>query len=124
MYHDPISGDGLLVQFQTTTLWSYNPDARLWTKLSPEGAPMPTGNRRLAYFDPAHDVFVVIDGTTVWASSWSYMFQRLSIPPFADGGIESDINRLWPNSLGERLSRSRHENTQGGAIVSPAIPQF
>lgn len=28
---------------------------------------MPTGNRRLAYFDPAHGVFVVIDATTIWA---------------------------------------------------------
>ncbi len=31
----------------------------------PEGALMPTSNRRLAYFDPAHGVFVVLDGTTV-----------------------------------------------------------
>ena len=47
------SGDGLLIQFHTNTLWSYNPDAKRWTKL--------------AYFDPAHGVFVVLEGTTVWA---------------------------------------------------------
>jgi hypothetical protein len=28
---------------------------------------MPTGRKRLAYFDPERNVFVVIDGTTVWA---------------------------------------------------------
>jgi hypothetical protein len=67
MYHDPISGDGLLIQFQTNTLWSYNPDAKRWTKLTPAGDLMPTGKRRLAYFDAAHGVFVVLDGTTVWA---------------------------------------------------------
>ena len=67
MYFDPISGDGLLIQFQTNALWAYNPDAKRWTKLAPEGDPMPTGNRRLAYFDPVHRVFVVLDGTNIWA---------------------------------------------------------
>jgi hypothetical protein len=28
---------------------------------------MPTGGKRLAYFDPAHNAFVVIDGVRVWA---------------------------------------------------------
>jgi hypothetical protein len=67
MYHDPHSGHGLLVQFQTNTLWTYDPDKRAWTKLQPKGDPMPTGGKRLAYFDPERNVFVVIDGTTVWA---------------------------------------------------------
>ena len=67
MYYDPISGDGLLMQFQTNTLWAYNPDTKRWTKLTPVGDPMPTGNRRLAYFDSAHGVFVLLDGTTIWA---------------------------------------------------------
>lgn len=67
IYYDPISGDGLLVQFQTNTLWSYSPDAKRWTKLSPEGDKMPTGSRRLAFFDAAQGVFVVVDGTTTWA---------------------------------------------------------
>jgi hypothetical protein len=43
MYYDPISGDGVLFQFQTNTLWSYNPDAKRWTELTPEGDPMPKG---------------------------------------------------------------------------------
>lgn len=67
MYHDPGSGHGLLVQFQTNTLWAYDPDKKSWTKLRPQGDPMPTGRKRLAYFDPERKVLVVIDGTTVWA---------------------------------------------------------
>jgi hypothetical protein len=67
MYHDPASGHGLLVQFQTNTIWAYDPDKTVWSKLAPEGDPMPTGNKRLAYFDPAAKVLVVIDGTLVWA---------------------------------------------------------
>ncbi|MEX2215596.1 MAG: hypothetical protein WD768_15800 [Phycisphaeraceae bacterium] len=66
-YHDPVSGHGLLVQFQTNTLWSYDPDQRSWNKLDPQGDAMPTGNKRLAYIDPALNAVVVIDGTTVWA---------------------------------------------------------
>ena len=66
-YHDPASGHGLLVQFETNTLWAYDPDAAAWTKLAPEGDPMPTGSKRLAYLDPARNALVVIDGTTAWA---------------------------------------------------------
>ncbi len=67
MYHDAASGHGLLIEFKTNALWAYDPDAGAWTKLAPEGAAMPTGNKRLAYADPAHNAFVVIDGTSVWA---------------------------------------------------------
>ncbi len=67
MYHDPASGHGLLVQYQTNTLWAYDPDAAAWSKLTPKGDPMPTGSKRLAYLDPASNVLVVIDGTTTWA---------------------------------------------------------
>jgi hypothetical protein len=67
LYHDPASGHGLLVQFETNTLWAYDPDKPAWTKLAPEGDPMPTGSKRLAYLDPAKNVLVVIDGTAVWA---------------------------------------------------------
>ncbi len=66
-YHDPLSGLGLLVQFQTNTLWSYDPDKLTWTKLAPVGEPMPTGGKRLAYFDPVSNALIIIDGTTVWA---------------------------------------------------------
>lgn len=67
MYHDPDSGHGLLFERKTNTLWAYDPDRTSWTRLSPQGDPMPKGKRRLAYFDPAHRVFVVIDDTRVWA---------------------------------------------------------
>ena len=67
MYHDPVSGQGLLVEFKTNTLWAYDPDRLKWTKLDPAGDPMPTGKKRLAYFDPVHKVFVIIEDTTVWA---------------------------------------------------------
>jgi hypothetical protein len=67
MYHDPASGHGLLVHFESNSVWSYDPDKTTWTKLTPEGDPMPRGNKRLAYVDPAANVLVVIDGVTVWA---------------------------------------------------------
>jgi hypothetical protein len=66
-YYDPKSGHGLLVDFRNDTLWAYNPETPAWTKLEPEGDPMPAGNKKLAYFDPAHDVFVVLRDTEVWA---------------------------------------------------------
>ncbi len=67
MVHDPISGLGLLIEFKTRTLWAYDPDKTAWKKLSPQGDPMPKGNRPLAYFDSAHGVFVIVQGTEVWA---------------------------------------------------------
>lgn len=70
-HHDAASGRGILVQFQTNDLWEYDPDKPNWKKLAPEGDPMPKGNKRLAYADPALNVIVVIDGTTVWAYRYS-----------------------------------------------------
>ncbi|MBL8792608.1 MAG: hypothetical protein JNM56_01755, partial [Planctomycetia bacterium] len=67
MYHDPVSGHGLLVDFKSSVLWAYDPDKTTWTKLQPEGEEMPKGSKRLAYFDPVQNVFVVIQDTTVWA---------------------------------------------------------
>lgn len=67
MYHDPASGHGLLIDFPTSTLWAYDPDRVVWTKLQPEGDKMPEGNKRLAYVDPVQGVCVVIHDTTVWA---------------------------------------------------------
>jgi hypothetical protein len=67
LVHDPKSGHGLLVDFRNDTLWAYNPDKPAWTKLNPAGDPMPAGNKKLAYFDPAHQVLVVIRDTEVWA---------------------------------------------------------
>jgi hypothetical protein len=67
MYYDPVSGQGLLLELKSSTLWAYDPDKTRWTRLVPTGDKMPAGNKRLSYFDPAHRVFVVLDGTTVWA---------------------------------------------------------
>jgi hypothetical protein len=64
---DPKSGRGVLVQFETNSLWSYDPDRFQWSKLNPEGDMMPAGNKRLAYFDLARNVLIVIDGVAVWA---------------------------------------------------------
>ena len=66
-HRDPVSGKGILFEYKANALWSYDPDAVKWTKLTPDGDPMPTGGKRLGYFDPKHNVFVVLDGTTVWA---------------------------------------------------------
>jgi hypothetical protein len=68
--YDPHSGHGLILDKKDNTLWAYNPDLPGWSRLSPTGTPMPAmppGKKRLTYFDPAHGVFVVIDGRKVWA---------------------------------------------------------
>jgi hypothetical protein len=67
MYYDPASGHGLLIEHKTNSLWAYDPDKIAWTKLTPEGDPIPEGNKRLAYIDYAQNVFVLLHGTTVWA---------------------------------------------------------
>jgi hypothetical protein len=78
LYFDPTSGHGLMAHFErssgnddkpdrTLVLWSYDPAKTAWTKLTPEGDPPPTGNKRLAYVDPKSNVLVVIDGVNVWA---------------------------------------------------------
>jgi hypothetical protein len=79
LYHDPKSGHGLMAHFErskggnddnvdrTLVLWAYDPAKPVWTKLTPEGDPPPTGNKRLAYVDPTSNVLVVIDGVNVWA---------------------------------------------------------
>lgn len=66
-YHDPVSGHGLLVQFETNSVWAYDPARATWTRQTPAGDPMPTGGKRLAYFDPALNAMIVIDRTEVWA---------------------------------------------------------
>jgi hypothetical protein len=55
------------VEFKTNALWAYDPDKTAWTRLRSEGDDMPSGNKRLAYFDPARNVLVIIQGTTIWA---------------------------------------------------------
>ncbi len=65
-YYDPASGNGLLIDFGSRSLWSYDPDRIEWKKLTPEGDPLPSGRRMLAYFDQARNVLVVIDDLQVW----------------------------------------------------------
>lgn len=67
IFYDPVSQRGILVDFRTNHLWSYDPSATKWTLLSPDGETIPGGNRRLAYFDVEHEVLVVIDHVNVWA---------------------------------------------------------
>lgn len=65
--YSPRSKKGVLIDFRTNELWTYEPLARLWNKHEPVGDPIPTGAKRLAYCDAKNDVFVVIDGLDVWA---------------------------------------------------------
>lgn len=65
--HDPVSGHGLLLDYKANAIWAYDPDKTAWTKLKPEGDPMPKSGTRLAYFDPLRKVFTVVDGVKVWA---------------------------------------------------------
>lgn len=66
-YHDPTSGHGLLINLRDKEIWAYDPDRVAWTRLAPEGEPMPSGNRLLSYVDPLRNAVIVIDDTTVWA---------------------------------------------------------
>ncbi|VTS05869.1 hypothetical protein [Tuwongella immobilis] len=72
--HDPHSGHGLLCHFESNALWALDPDAVKWTRLQPQGDPMPRGHKRLAYFDPAANVWVVMHDTTIWA----YRYRNIS----------------------------------------------
>jgi hypothetical protein len=52
-----------------------------------KGDRMPEGSKRLAYFDPAHNVFVVLDGVSVWA----YRYRKSSRPALA----RTNPQRAW-----------------------------
>lgn len=78
--YDPNSGHGLLLDRKGNTLWAYNPDQPAWTRLSPVGDPMPRGKKRLAYFDPAHGAFVVIEGKIIWAYRYQPQSTNSEIP--------------------------------------------
>lgn len=66
-YHDPGSGHGLLVDFSSQSIWSYDPDRAAWHQQVPVGDPMPAGKRMLAYLDHEYGVLVVIEDRGVWA---------------------------------------------------------
>ncbi len=63
---DPSSGRGLLLDFRTRELWSYDPDQAQWTLLAPAGDPIPAGKRMLAYVDRVLGVLAVLNDTEVW----------------------------------------------------------
>lgn len=67
MHYAPVGDVGLLFEFRDDRLWAYDAEARNWTLLQPKGPAPPSGKKRLAYHDPARNVFVVIQGTSVWA---------------------------------------------------------
>lgn len=68
MYFDPVGKVALLYERPTKAIWSYDPDARRWTKLEPDGPAPPFDERErvLAYMDTARNVFVVIGYDAVW----------------------------------------------------------
>lgn len=68
MYFDPVGKVALLYERKEKRIWSYDPDQKAWTKLSPNGPPPPFGpkERVIAYMDLARNVFVVIGYGKVW----------------------------------------------------------
>lgn len=68
MYFDPVGKVALLYERKEKRIWSYNPDKKAWSQLSPQGPPPPFGpkERVIAYMDPARNVFVVIGYGKVW----------------------------------------------------------
>jgi hypothetical protein len=71
--YDPVSGAVLLWEpehrFQKikkrTALWAYDVDAEKWSQITPRG-PLPPTGKRIGYFDPGRNVFVVDVGGKVW----------------------------------------------------------
>jgi hypothetical protein len=92
LYYDPLSGHCLLFNFRKKAkdqevggdLWSYDARARKWTELKPKGPPSPLSGYcgDPAYFDPARNVFVVLNPNGAWV-------YRYKAPPRADGGGDS-----------------------------------
>lgn len=67
MYYDPKSGDGLCFDNTDKTIWSFNPEAKKWTKQTPTGdLPTIDKSRIISYFDIARNVYVVIGSGWVW----------------------------------------------------------
>jgi hypothetical protein len=63
---DPSNARGILLDFRTRELWTYDPDHASWKLMAPAGDPMPNGKHMLAYFDIALGVMVVLNGAEVW----------------------------------------------------------
>jgi hypothetical protein len=65
-YRHPATGLGLLVDFRDGRLHAYDPDQARWRTIKPDGEPMPSGPRVLAFIDQQLNVLAVIDDTEVW----------------------------------------------------------
>jgi hypothetical protein len=66
---DPKSGDGFIFENETKTLWRFNPDTNVWTKVESLGDKIDkekAGGRLISYFDPERNVFVVLGRGWVW----------------------------------------------------------
>lgn len=68
MYFDPVGKVALLYERKEKRIWSYDPDKKQWSKLSPRGPepPFETTERVIAYMDRERNVFVVIGYGRVW----------------------------------------------------------
>lgn len=67
MYFDPASGECLLYETRRPDgLWSYDAGARVWTRIVPEGPPVPDTGRVISYVDEARNVFVISVGVNTW----------------------------------------------------------
>jgi hypothetical protein len=68
MYYDPVGKVALLYGRAEKRIWAYEPDAKRWSKLTPDGPEPPFGpkERVVAYFDPERNVFVAIGYGRVW----------------------------------------------------------
>ncbi len=66
-YYDPNGEICLLVDRASQEIWSYSVPEKKWTKLEPQGAPMPKWGRAFGHFDPVRNVFVLhVDGRQAW----------------------------------------------------------
>jgi len=75
MYYDPVGKVALLYERAPQALWSYEPDEKKWSKLTPQGASPAFGKKErvIAYMDTARNVFVVIGYDKVWCYRYKKM---------------------------------------------------
>lgn len=65
-HYDSLSSRGILLDFKTNTIWSYDPGGGAWTKLEVRGDQMPEGRKRLAYLDLMSGLVVILKDKAVW----------------------------------------------------------
>jgi hypothetical protein len=68
MYFDPVGKVALLYERATKAIWSYDPEVKKWTKLTPKGPAPGFGKRErtIGYLDTARNAFVVVGYDKVW----------------------------------------------------------